>query len=802
MATAAVNLVDMNELIQNTLNQLKALERADLTMADLGLKAEWIDYQRKDGATEKHWTFSGPLTTGTKDAIIAMGGRHYKTDNAWHFVKPSKLIEKRVIRAIANAKGEILQAQTLGQAFVEQMANTIRAQGSRARKIGRSDKVGIEVVRGYEEDPIKAITLSTKSIAGGSAKRLMAKDMIAAMTGTDIAWRDFKAANMPEGLERGDEGYSEAASAAWEAYEAMVKDRRIDSALQENAYAAMTEYIKDMIRNDTNSERVVQTIKGVTCLKYLSGIGPGLVNTTAQVTTVPAAMSFYGGIRMRKVWGLLVRANADYVKYFAHEKFGKGDGLTGEAKDLFDEISRRGWDEAPYNYEAMAALQTDAGRNMQKFVDMAMIVFSITERLNRASTIAAAYRGIRASQPSIGHEEALTQAKHVSDRGHGVYGKRNLPGWTRGSAAGAQVLRSIMMFKTFSHNWLQMAGDIGLKDKKALFWHLVSPAILAGVSATVLTQFARAIAWALTGGEPPDDLEEGMYAWLGDTLGSPAERVARSGLFGLAGINLKGSLAIGIFDLPTEVVANDWKISISDILGAPASMGIDLYDGAYALVAKGDVLGAAEKLSPRIASGAIRALREKVRGVHRRNYTPVFTDEGERLEPSWYSTLLRAINLNPAQISEVTEKQWAASKISRAYADRRTAIYDRVRRLSLGAERGTVNRDEWLNVTADINDYNASIQKRKHVVRIPLITSQSIKSTLTRASKSAMQPDKGDAAPEFDAGDIMPGGVQSGEPMSLAERRRQASARPRSTKSAQQDAPMSLAERRRLKSKR
>jgi hypothetical protein len=798
-ATAAVDLVDMNELIQNTLNQLKALERADLTMADLGLKAEWIDYERKDGKTEKHWTFSGPLTSGTKEAIVAMGGRHYKTDNAWHFVKPSKLIEKRVIRAVANAKGEILQAQTLGQAFVEQMANTIRAQGSRARKIGRSDKTGDEVVRGYEEDPIKAITLSTKSIAGGSAKRLMAREMIAAMTGTDIPWRTFKAAHMPEGLERGDEGYSEAASATWEAYEAMVKDRRIDSALQENAYNAMNEFIKDMIRNDTNSERVVQTIKGVTCLKYLSGLlGPGLVNMTALATTVPPAMRFYGGIPLRQSGKLIARAGSDYIAYFAHEKFAKGTGLSGDDKALFDEISRRGWDEAPFNYEAMAALQTDAGRNMQKFVDTALIVFSTTERFNRVSTIVAAYRGIRANNPAIGHEEALTQAKRVSDRGHGVYGKRNLPSWARGPSAGAQLFRSALMFKTFTHNWLQMAGDIGLKDKKALFWHLVSPAILAGVPSTVLTQFARAVAWALTGGVPPDDLEEGMYQWLGDTLGAPAERFARSGLFGLVGINLKGSLAIGIFDLPTKLIANDWKIGLDELIGAPASMATDLWDGAYALVAKGDVLGAAEKFSPRFAAGGIRAVREKLRGVHRRNYTPVFTDEGERLEPSWYATMLRAINLNPTQVSEVTESQWAASKVARAYSNRRTAIYDRVRRVALGAERGRIDRDEWLDVSAAINDYNADVQKRKHVVKIPLITSQTIKATLTRAGKSNLKKDTGDTAPEFDAADIMPGAVSTQRPMSLAERRRQKSARRGSSDSK----PLSLAERRRAKARR
>jgi len=67
-----------------------------------------------------------------------------------------------------------------------------------------------------------------------------------------------------------------------------------------------------------------------------------------------------------------------------------------------------------------------------------------------------------------------------------------------------------------------------------------------------------------------DDPEEDMYNWLEANVGDYADNLARFGGFGLIGMNLKGSLEIGVTDLPTS-----WE----DLLGAPGSVIADVYYG-------------------------------------------------------------------------------------------------------------------------------------------------------------------------------------------------------------------------------
>jgi hypothetical protein len=112
-------------------------------------------------------------------------------------------------------------------------------------------------------------------------------------------------------------------------------------------------------------------------------------------------------------------------------------------------------------------------------------------------------------------------------------------------------------------------------------------------------------------------------------------------------VDLRGSLAIGVTDVPT---------SIGDLLGAPWSVMRDVSGGAADL-ARGDLLKGAEKLLPRVAAGPVRAVRESTQGVTQANNQPVYYGN-ERLRAGMVDAAIRAAGFSPARLAVVREEQW------------------------------------------------------------------------------------------------------------------------------------------------
>lgn len=722
-------IIAMNDLINNTLTRMKRSE-TPFTLTDFNMKGSWE--KTKDGKKEFVVRGSGHERSRIRELMMTFGGQFYDAKRegvddgkAWHFVEPAEDIEAQLAEGLVTALyGEQQPLVAFAQAFATQMAEMIHARGSRSAKIGRSEATGEDVWAGFEEDMVKAVTLSGSSMAGGSAKRLAARRMMAAMMGTDVSWREYLEENMEEDLEKDTPEYRVRKRELWDEYQAMVAEKRIDSSKQPNAYADTTAYIQDMLRNETETERVVGVVRGVAALKYLSGISTGLVNATALATTVPAAMKGYGDIALSKAPGLIARGMKEYGRHYLWHRFGKGEALDGDSKWLFDEITKRGWDEAPYNQEAVSALQSSVQRGWARATELAMTVFSTTERFNRAATIAGAYWGLR--EQGMEQEEALERAKYISDKAHGVYGKQNLPAWARGSHAGAQVLRSAYMFKTFSHNLLQVAYELGFKkrDRKAFAWMVLSPVVLAGPGALIGKDLIEALMKAVWGvfGEPPDDPEEAFYQWAEDVFGQPGRLASRTGAMGLLGIDISGSLGIelGVGAVPTKV---------SDLLGAPWSVVEDVYQGTGHLF-RGEMLKGAEKLSPRVLGSPVKALREATQGITTGSNQPVFYGD-EPLRAGYYEALLRSLGFNPSRLSTIRQEQWNEKLTAAQYSDERSAIYARARRLLVTRRP----KAEWVELLADIERYNARV-RRQRPAGVAEITDTTMKRLVTEVGRA------------------------------------------------------------------
>ena len=688
---------------------LQRIRTKKYTLEDFGL--EVVD--RKQGPGKRDFMVKGPTTKQLNALFKRMGGRFFPSDpggpRVWHFENPGAHFESRLAKAIAFERAAMeVDSSTqavFAKALVEQVSNIIKGRGVRAHMIQRVDAKGLDVWEGYEEDPRIALAKYARGVSAGEAKKIMARNMLSHFTGTDISWQEFRE--------------MEGEDATYEDYLEFIENRRVDPVKQPNAFKEGKSYIQNMLRNEEAVDRLVGAVKGIAVLKYLGGrISAPLVNLTALVTSVPASMEGFGKIPIHKTFKYLAKASKLYGIY----RFGNKNSLPDDIRMLFDEIHNKGWHNAQYNREALAVLRGKVGRGWDKLIDWSMIGFGATEQLNRVSTIAGAYLGLKA-QGQKDHDAMMALAKKISDQAHGTYGKANYPLIARGSHPAAQVMKAFYVFKTFSHNYMLTMKDLwgdGWRPEngKAFVYMAVSPAILAGAGGIVgweLIMKAIASAFDL------DDPEEDMYNWLEANINEYVVDFARFGGFGLIGMNLKGSLEIGVTDLPTT-----WK----DVLGAPGSVISDFYEGGVN-IAKGNISKGLEKISPLAIAGPIKAYREATEGLTTRTNAPIFYGR-ERVKADTTDAILRALSFNPAGIAKIREQKWAERQQELKYAELRTEIYSKIKKFMLQPV-GDRNKVDWLNILEDVREYNERIKRRGLRGIVPFITKRSIRTNLRRS---------------------------------------------------------------------
>jgi hypothetical protein len=616
----------------------------------------------------------------------------------------------------SDLQGLIRSTESLfAKAVTEQIANIIKGRGHRAHMIKRQQAKGVDVWKGYEEDYVLALGKYVRGIAAGEAKKVMSLKLVQHFTGTDESFEQWESRREAAGEDTDYEFYLEE-----------VEQKRVDPIKQPNAFKEGKSYMEDMLRNDEFIDRFIGTIKGVAVLKYLAGrVSAPVVNLTAMVTSAPATMNGIAGIPLNKTFKLIGKGFNNY------KKFRSGKKLDEWTQKMYEELEDQGWHKAQYNKEALSVLQSKVGLGWSNLIEYSMFAFGLSEQYNRAGTISATYMGLKSKKETWtqkDHNEAMNIAKEVSDKAHGVYGKANRPHFARGGNVGAQIAQAFYVFKTFSHNYLLTMKELGFdrKNAKATLFMALSPAILAGTGASVLTPLiVKTLALLGIGG---DDPEETFYDWVAENVGEGASQTARYGMVGVAGkgVSLKGSLAIGVFDVPTK---------LSDIVGAPGSVISDVYMGGENLI-KGNISKGIEKALPSALGSTFRAVRERTEGVTTRTNAPVFFGK-KQLKADNIDAILRFLSFNPAKIAKAREKKWKERKLEYKYRDMRTDIYTKLKKFYL-QPKAKRKKDKYLDILQDIRQYNERVKSRELTRFIPLITKQSIKSNLKRS----FRPDK------------------------------------------------------------
>ena len=145
---------------------------------------------------------------------------------------------------------------------------------------------------------------------------------------------------------------------------------------------------------------------------------------------------------------------------------------------------------------------------------------------------------------------------------------------------------------------------------------------------------------------------------------------------------------------------------------------------------QGDVLRALEKAGPRVTGSMIKAYSEERYGVRTRTKTPKFLD-GKKMEPENLDSVLRFLNFNPAHMAKIKEQKWSQQRLISKYRDLRSGLYSRVRAY-YHKPQARRSRREYLDLLADIDEYNKRVQLRKlyEIKGISVITRQTIKTAL------------------------------------------------------------------------
>lgn len=586
----------------------------------------------------------------------------------------------------------------LAKTLTMSIADTFKQRGYLSSRMKRVN----DYWEGFEADMLKAGVQYAKGMAGGLAKREAAQKMTLALTGREVTFAEYVEQN-PD--------------ATWQDYQQFVRDNAIDPKKQPRLLEETKSWMKEMLRNDEQADRILGTIKGLAVLKFLGfRVSSAAVNMTNMVQAVPATIAAQTGTSISRALGQ-VGSSARLYKQYRTGRVEQAD------KEIFTEISERGWDNPQFNHEAAAVLRSKAGNWFAKFTDAAMWMFGQAEKVNRAVTIHAAYMQAKRMSPDLGHVGWMNKAKQISDDAHGVYGKETAPAWTRGAY---NPLKLSYTFQRFMHNYFLNMGQMWERGKyKELTWMLISPVLIAGPGATLLTPIAASMLGAL--GIGGDDPEEEFYTWAEQTFGegSTGARVARHGFSGALGVNLKGSIEMG-FAMPTTV---------AELFGAPGSLVTDAVDSVRAF-GKGEVSKGFEKALPTGMGTMLKANREQREGITTGGYSPIWYGD-EPLKTTGGGSVARFFGFNPSVTSGVREKLWSEKRIEQKYASERKRINDRIRRLVL-QNGGRIPREDMDEIRGEVARYNERARGLS-IPGVPLIKA----STIRQAIRSAMrQPRK------------------------------------------------------------
>jgi hypothetical protein len=262
---------------------------------------------------------------------------------------------------------------------------------------------------------------------------------------------------------------------------------------------------------------------------------------------------------------------------------------------------------------------------------------------------------------------------------------------------------------------------MGLKKHniKGAMFAFLSPLVIAGGAALpfkgVLFGIAAVILRAL--GEDRDP-EKWVWDIIRKHLGAEAEIAGRHGITGAMGVDISGSLSIGV-GVPKGLM---------DLSGAIGGVANEFIEAGESLKNK-QYAKAAEHLLPTGLANPIKAAREAREGVSTKNNRRVWDEQGRPYVPDTGASAARVLGFRSAKQAVLSERTWEGHRQQADFSKKRDAIYEKYRAFLLSP----ADRNAYNEIVRAVQDYN------RQAVGVPGVSPITNKSLRTQV-KRMMQP--------------------------------------------------------------
>lgn len=489
---------------------------------------------------------------------------------------------EQLIKAATGKIGDNEQAQEIQKLMLTGISDILKARGFGAHGIKRQN------IPGYETENIKEVLYEYISGLNGWLTKMEAASDFAAALGK------INAQKTPR---------------LWE-------------------YAS--QYVKDMLRNSDQIDRIAGNIKTVAFAWYLgANFKTAVVNATQNaIIGVPRLQMYVTGGGAQWIKGAMDTIG---LKYTGTGVRGARN-LTADEESMLQELYGNGVINAAYMDELQGQLTSSPVlKGWRRFIAVLGKPMAMVERFNRASLALAAYRAAKAGAfrasalqefglkdgEKMNHEQARDFAAMLVRDSHYEYGKGNQPEFLRSNFAG-RMASPVYTFRSFGFNtlnlWWRALRQEGWEGRVFVAKSLGATIALGGLTAFPFYATMAALCAAASGDD--EDWTSKIRKALPES--DLMRDVACYGFPALAGVNIGGSLRM---ETPfTEGIekGTTFKEAMTESLGAlfgiPYDMAVNKTSKFFEAGKYGDGYKMIEALVPTFVANAMQAYRLATEG--------------------------------------------------------------------------------------------------------------------------------------------------------------------------------------------
>ena len=415
----------------------------------------------------------------------------------------------------------------------------------------------------------------------------------------------------------------------------------------------------------------------------------------------------------REVGAKSLKAEKLYHK--AMFEIATGKSLSEVENKMLEEMLGKGITEAQFIRQIHREVKGGLGRWTGKVADILGKPFSWMEQLNRKSAALAMFRvkhekylgqGMKAEEA---YRKAFDESEDFVYKTHYLMTKANLPSVAAGGDVGSQFLKTAYTFRRFTHNYLlslhhSFNGDDGKLALDVMARSLAYVVLLAGLPAIPFLDDLLD-EWEKFFGTP---VRSNMQKTLREAGGPVLEKLGMAGIPALMGIDISGSLKVGI-PLAGSGTPQD---TIYGVYGGMAKKALN----AMSAVEREDYLRAMEFASPAFIEAVLKAYRMSETGVTTPRGKIITDEQGKPIRLETGEGIAQAAGFRPERLARVSGEHWTMENVQKHFKERRDDLYSRYRLARTPEEKQQVIRD--------MQKFNMEARKYRGV--IPPITASSM----------------------------------------------------------------------------